>query len=432
MQTSVIAKLMPAPATKFRWKIALLMWGAVAINYIDRTNLSAAAPIIMKEFSLSVTDMGFIMSAFFWAYALFQIPAGWLADKVGQRKVYAGSVAWWSFATMIMGVGQGIASFTGIRVLLGVGEAGGYPCNTGVTAKWFPDKERSRVSAIYDSGNKVGTALAMPVLIWIIVHWGWQMTFIISGLIGFVWAALWLKYYTDPEKSKYINQAELDYIREGQAKKEGIGTRVSLRWYQLLRYRNIQAMCIGLFCLNYLFFFFITWFPTYLVQQRGLQLSTIGWVAMVPPLTGMVAEIFAGYFADCLFMRGVSLTTVRKINLVGGMLLATSVIFSGYIDSVGWLIVLLSLSYSGLVAAQSALWSLPGDIAPQGMTSMVGGMQNCIGNFGGALGPIITGYIVATTHSFNTALLVSGIITLIGALTYLLYLGKIEPMKVEV
>jgi D-galactonate transporter len=408
------------------------MWGAIAINYLDRTNLSAAAPQIMKEFNLNPAEMGFIMSAFFWIYLLCQIPAGWVADRIGQRITYAVAVTWWSAATVLTIAGTNLATFMGIRGLLGVGESAAFPCNSGVTAKWFPDNERARASAIFDSGTKVGTALAMPLIVWLMTLYGWKMPFVVSGLIGFVWVGLWWMYYTDPEKSRYANAAELAYIRDGQAKKEGLGdTKAPLKWYQLFRYRNIQAMCLGLFLLNYAIYFFITWFPTYLVQERGMKMMTMGFVAMIPPLTGLVTELIGGCFSDWLYMRGHSLTFARKVNLVAGMLLATSVALAGLVDSAAMCIFLLSVSYGGLVFAASAIWSLPGDVAPRNMTSMVGGMQAAVSNLGGVVGPIVTGYIVMSTHSFIPALILSGAATLLGALTYLFYLGKIEPIKVD-
>ncbi|BCU81562.1 MFS transporter [Polycladomyces abyssicola] len=415
--------------TRVRWIIALLMWAAIAINYLDRTILSAAAPTLMKEFHISPIEMGVVMSAFFWTYMLFQIPAGWFADRVGQRLSLGLAVTWWSIATALTVVCRGVTSLVFVRVLLGIGESGAYPSNAGVTAKWFPDKERARVSAIFDSGSKVGTALAMPLVVWMLTAFGWETPFIVAGLIGLVWVVIWWAYYRDPEKHKYVNQEELNYIREGQTKKEGIDNVQPMKWYELLKYRNIQAMCVGFFMLNYAIYFFITWFPTYLVEERGMQLMKMGYVSMIPPLAGLVAELFAGWFSDYLYMKGLSLTLARKINLVGGMLLATSIAFAGLVDSAVWSVVLLSVSYAGLTFAACAIWSLPGDVAPRNMTSVVGGIQNCVSNMGGILGPIVTGFLISTTHSFIPALLVSGAATLIGALTYAFWLGKIEPIN---
>ncbi|GGE29365.1 MFS transporter [Marinithermofilum abyssi] len=417
--------------TRARWNIALLMWAAIAINYLDRTVLSATAPELMKEFGLDAAQMGLVLSAFFWSYAFFQIPAGWFADKVGQRISLAFSVAWWSVATMLTVVSQGLKSLMLFRILLGVGEAGAYPSNAGVTAKWYPDKERARVSALFDSGSKVGTALAMPFVVWMMTAFGWKVPFIVCGFLGLIWVAVWWAYYRDPEKHKYINQEELSYIRDGQIKKDGLDAKQPMKWYQLLKYRNILAMCVGFFMLNYAIYFFITWFPTYLVEARGFQLMKMGWVSMIPPLVGLVAELAAGWFSDRLYVKGYSLTFVRKLNLVGGMLLASTIALAGLVDSAVWSVVLLSISFGGLTTAACAIWSLPGDVAPRNMTSVVGGLQNCVSNIGGILGPIVTGFLVSATHSFIPALLVSGAATLIGALTYLFWLGKVEPIQLE-
>jgi D-galactonate transporter len=418
--------------TNVRWKISILMWAAIAINYLDRANLSAATPSLMKSLHINPAEMGIVMSAFFWSYMLFQIPQGWFADKVGQRISLGLAVGWWSVATALTAVARGAGSLIGLRVLLGIGESGAYPSNAGVTAKWFPDRERGKVSAFFDSGSKVGTAVAMPLIVWIIGSYGWQASFVCSGVLGLIWLAFWLWYYNDPDKHKYVNKAELNYIREGQARQDGKGIGQPLKWYQLLRYRNILAMCVGFFMLNYAIYFFITWFPTYLVQARGMKLMTMGFVAMIPPIVGMFAEWFGGWLMDFLYhKRGLSLTAARKINLVGGMLLATSIALAGLVTSAGLSVALLSISYGGLTIAASAIWSLPGDVAPSNMTSTVGGIQNCASNIGGILGPVITGFVLAQTGSFIPALLVSGLATLIGAATYLFWLGKVEPIQVK-
>lgn len=417
--------------TRARIWVAIFMWSALAINYIDRTNLSAAAPSIMKDLHITNGEMGIVMSAFFWSYMLFQIPSGWLADRVGHRISLSLAVGWWSVATALTSAAQGLGSLVGLRVLLGIGESGAYPSNSGIAARWFPDHERGKVSAFFDSGSKVGTAVAMPLIVWLISAYGWQVSFIVSGAMGLVWTGLWIWYYRDPEKHHYINGAELDYIRSNQIKQDGLEAGQPMKWYELFRYRNIWAMCLGFFTLNYAIYFFITWFPSYLVEERHMDLIKMGFVAMIPPLVGMVAEWGGGWFSDHLYhKRGVSLTVARKISLVGGMLLATSIALAGLVSSAAASVALLSVSYGGLAIAAAAIWALPGDIAPRNMTSTVGGAQNCASNIGGILGPIVTGFIVEASGSFIVALIVSGAVTLIGALIYLFGLGKVEPIVV--
>lgn len=247
--------------TNYRWIVCGFLWVAVAVNYVDRTALSAATPIIMKEFNIDGTEMGIIMAAFFWAYALLQVPMGYIADKFGQRIVYSIAVAWWSIAQMCIAVCSSLFGFVTARLFLGVGEAGSYPCNVGVVSKWFPKHERSRATAIFDSASKFGNAFAMPVVVGLITMFTWHAPFLIFGAIGIVWAILWWFFYNDPRKSKYTNKAEVAYIeQDGSAVIEDVNCKSTMKWYQLLKYRNVQAMCLGFFILNYILYFFITWF----------------------------------------------------------------------------------------------------------------------------------------------------------------------------
>ena len=200
--------------TNYRWIVCGFLWVAVAVNYVDRTALSAATPIIMKEFNIDGTEMGIIMAAFFWAYALLQVPMGYIADKFGQRIVYSIAVAWWSIAQMCIAVCSSLFGFVTARLFLGVGEAGSYPCNVGVVSKWFPKHERSRATAIFDSASKFGNAFAMPVVVGLITMFTWHAPFLIFGAIGIVWAILWWFFYNDPRKSKYTNKAEVAYIEQ--------------------------------------------------------------------------------------------------------------------------------------------------------------------------------------------------------------------------
>jgi MFS transporter, ACS family, D-galactonate transporter len=202
--------------------------------------------------------------------------------------------------------------------------------------------ERTRVSAIFDSGSKVGTAFATPFVVWMMTAFGWKVPFIVSGLLGLFWVGLWYAYYRDPEKHKYTKKAELEYICEGQAQKGDSDTKPPMKWYELLKYRNVWAMSIGFFMLN----------------CRGFQLMKMGWVSMIPPLTGLISELCAGWFSDRLYEKGHSLTFVRKLSLVGGFLLATTIAFAGLVNSAAWSIVLLSISYAGLAIAACAIWSL--------------------------------------------------------------------------
>lgn len=420
--------------TQVRWIIAAMMWAAIAINYIDRTVLSTAAPHISSEFKLTSGQMGILMSAFFWSYALLQIPAGWVADRIGQKKTLGFAVGWWSAITTITGLATGFKSLLGFRVALGLGEAGAYPSNAGITSKWFPKKERATVSGLFDSGSKFGGAIAMPLIAWLIVVVDWKWTFTIIGVLGLIWTIIWLIYYREtPEQHKGVNKAELEYIYQDKSeKKEDCDTTQLMKWYQLLKYKNIWAMCIGFFMINYNSYFFITWLPTYLVKERGMGLLKMGFAASLPLLCAMIAEIIAGWLSDRVYAKKIlSLTATRKLFLIIGLVMASFIGIAAFAKSVTLAIVLLCIAKSGNTIAASQVWSLPGDVAPKNMTSVVAGMQNTVSNMGGVVGPIITGFIVGTTGSFVPALLFSAFLIILAILNYAFLLGKVERIDVK-
>lgn len=420
-----------ANTTRIRWWIAGLMWLAIAINYIDRTVLSAAAPHLIDELKLDPEMMGFIMAAFFWSYSLLQIPAGWFADRFGQKKGLGLAVAWWSIATSMMGVATGFKSLLALRLALGVGEAAAYPSNAGIAARWFPDKERATVSGLFDSASKFGGAIAMPLIVWMIYTFDWRLTFLIIGSVGILWVIAWYFIYAEnPEEHKRISPSEVRIIRDGQKQHHGDKTVLPMKWYKLLRYRNIWAMCIGFFTINYASYFFITWLPTYLVKEKGMDFIKMGMVAALPLLCGMVIEVFAGWASDRLVHKKVlSLTATRKLFLTIGLLMALCIGFAPFTDSVFMTVFLLCVAKSGTTVAASQVWALPGDVAPKNSVSIVAGLQNTVSNMGGAVGPIITGAIVAATGSFNWALIFSAILVVIGIINYLFLMGKIEPIN---
>ena len=193
-------------ASRIRWGVATFMWFAIAINYIDRTVLAAAAPTLIKTLSIPVDMMGIVLSAFFWSYALMQMPAGWFSDRFGQKKGLGFAVLLWSVATSATSLVSGFASLFAMRLGLGIGEAGAYPSNAGITAKWFPLRERATIAGLFDSASKFGGAVAMPLIVWLIAAYGWRMTFLIIGAMGVVWSIAWFGFFREtPEQHPGVN-----------------------------------------------------------------------------------------------------------------------------------------------------------------------------------------------------------------------------------
>ncbi|MGF6241936.1 ACS family D-galactonate transporter-like MFS transporter [Paraburkholderia sp. GAS38] len=423
--------LQQAPRSKVRWLVAGLMWSAIAINYIDRTVLSAAAPHLQSEFHLGAMEMGIVMSAFFWSYSLLQLPAGMLADRFGQKLVLGMAVFWWSLATAVTGLATGFKSLVALRVMLGVGEAGSYPSNAGIATRWFPRKERATVAGIFDSGSKLGGAVALPLIAWLLATFDWKVTFAITGALGLVWCVVWVvAFRNSPADHRRVNAAELAYIRDGAEAPRRDNALAEVPWYRLFGYRNIWAMCIGFFMINYNSYFFITWLPTYLVKARGMSMIEMGFMASLPLILSMVVEILAGWASDRVYASGrLSLTATRKLFLIVGLLMASSIGLAAFAASPLVAVALLCVAKSGTTVAASQVWALPGDVAPRNMVSRVAGIQNTVSNMGGVVGPVVTGAIVGATGSFVPALLFSSALIVIAMLNYLFLLGRVEPIQ---
>lgn len=270
----------------------------------------------------------------------------------------------------------------------------------------------------------------MPLIVWMIYTFDWRLTFLIIGGVGIFWVIAWYFIYSEnPEDHKKISQEEIRHIREGQAQKHGDKSVLPMKWYKLLRYRNIWAMCLGFFTINYTSYFFITWLPTYLVKDKGMDFIKMGMVAALPLLCGMVIEVFAGWASDRIVHKKIlSLTATRKLFLTIGLLMALCIGFAPFTDSVFMTVFLLCVAKSGTTVAASQVWAMPGDVAPKNSVSIVAGLQNTVSNMGGAVGPIITGAIVAATGSFTWALVFSAGLVVLGIMNYLFLLGKIEPI----
>ncbi len=402
---------------------------ATTINYVDRANLSVAAPSIQKEFGLSSTTMGFVLGAFFWTYAAFQMPSGWFIDKVGARIAYAVAVTWWSLFTAACALSRGFGSLFGFRLLLGAGEAPAYPCNAKIVSEWFPRSERAFATSIFDSGARVGTALSLPIVTAIIGLFGWRMSFVITGALGFVWTAFWLRMYKQPRNHPSVSPAELAHIESDQPNATQDGDAAPVRWRDLFRYRTIWGMMLGFFCLNFVIYFFITWFPTYLVKERGFTMIKMGFYGMIPALTALPMGYLGGLTSDRLVKSGMTLTWARKIPLVAGLVVSSSIALAVMAPTAGWALALLALSYSGLAFAAASVWSLPADVAPSRQyVGTIGGIQNFASNLAGISITTFVGVMLQKTGGFLVPLMVAGGFSLLGAFSYLVIVPEIGPL----
>ncbi|MGZ2747444.1 MFS transporter [Burkholderia stagnalis] len=419
---------------RIRWAMIFMCFLANVINFIDRANLAIAAPSIRAELGLDAVGMGLVLSAFFWTYAFLQLPAGWFIDKVGVRVSLALAVGWWSAFTVATGAARGLAQLVGVRLMLGVGEAAAIPSFAKVAFNWFPRSERGVASSIFDSGSRVGSALSLPLVAWLISLVGWRGSFVITGGIGIVWALAWWFIYRDPERYRAIAPDAVDALlaQRGAPAATPAADGAKVSWPDLFRYRTIWGMMIGLFCLNFAIYFFITWFPSYLLQSRGFSLASLGTWGMLPALLAIPGGWLGGYVSDSLFRRGWSATAARKTCLVLGMLLSSSIALSAFVENVWACLALFALAYASLSFAGANVWTLVGEVAPTpAHVASIGGIQNFAGNLAGIFITTFTGVMLSITKgSFAVPLAVAGALCIVGALSYLFVVGKVEPLPV--
>jgi len=432
--------------THFRWVIVSLLFFATAINYADRTVLSIAGPALAKSLQLNSVSMGYIFSAFGWSYVLAQLPGGWLLDRFGSRRIYALSLFLWSFFTFITGFTGFLVGFTAVavlftlRFLLGIAEAPSFPANSRITVAWFPTKETGTAAAIFNSAQYFATVLFAPVLGFIVHTYGWKFSFMFMGIVGFIFLIFLLKFIDAPKKSRYINKAELDYITEGgaivdmdQAAKDKKNSNNSSSWQlvkQLLKSRMLIGVYIAQYCINAITFFFITWFPVYLVQQRGMTILKAGIVAVLPAIFGFVGGNLGGLFSDSLLKKGHSLSVARKVPIVVGMLLSMTMVFCNFTGAEWLVVAFMALSYFGKGIGALG-WAVNADTAPKEITGLSGGLFNTCGNLSSIITPIAIGYIINITGSFNWALVFVSVHAFIAIISYLFIVGKIQRLELK-
>lgn len=411
---------------KMRWLMVLLCFLAIAISYVDRANLAVAAPDIQRDLGIGPTQMGLLLSGFFWTYAFMQMPAGWLVDKLGSRVALPLAVGWWSVATALSAAVSSVAAMFGCRLLLGIGEAGAYPSCSKIVAQWFRPEQRAFATSIFDSGARVGSALSIPLVALIVSTLGWRAAFLLTALLGGAWVLGWFVLYRNPEDAPGNDMPVAPALSAQDAQR--------ITWGSLFRHRTLWGMMLGFFCFNLANYFFITWFPAYLIQAHGFSLKDLGTLGMIPALTAIPAGWLGGYVSDSLYRRGWSLTAARKTCMVGGMLMSSVIMVSAFTTNIYLLIGCLALSYGSLAFTGASIWSLPGDVAPSpGHVASIGGIQNFASNLAGIVITTFTGFMLQLTHgSFAVPLMLAGGACVLGAFSYLFVVGTLEPFPLPV
>lgn len=436
-----------AKQTRVRYLILAMLFLVTVINYADRATLSITGPVISKELGINAAEMGFIFSAFGWAYVLGQLPGGWLLDRYGSKIVYGLSIFIWSVFTLMQGSigflagGTAVATLFALRFAVGFAEAPSFPGNSRVVAAWFPGQERATASAIFNSAQYFATVLFAPLMGWLTHSFGWHWVFGVMGGLGILMAGVWMKTVYAPKDHPRINQAELDHIAAGGGlvnmddgqKKAMSAEQGGAKWdyiRQLFASRMMVGIFLGQFCINAITYFFITWFPVYLVQARGMSILNAGFIASIPAICGFVGGILGGVMSDAMLRRGYSLTAARKTPIVLGMVMSMAMIACNYTD-LQWVIVsLMALAFFGKGIGALG-WAVMSDCAPKEITGLSGGVFNMCGNLSSISTPIVIGYIIQSSGSFNGALVFVGANALIAAVSYLVVVGEIKRMELK-
>lgn len=414
-----------------RYLILAILFVTTVINYIDRSALSVAAPVMKEDLYLDAVKLGLAFSAFNWAYTFFQIPGGWLLDRFGARKVYGIGLFVWSLFTFFQGfVGSFLTLFL-LRFIVGIAEAPSFPANSRMTTMWFPQHERGRAVAIYNSAQYFGLALFTPVLAWLLQEMGWNYIFYFAGGIGMILSFFWFKLVRDPSDHPRVNQQEINYIKDGGGFADAGEKKTKVKWAHirlLLTNRQMIGIYIGQYALNTIVWFFLTWFPTYLVQEKGLSMIKVGFIASIPFLAAFVGGIIGGFISDTLLKKGKSLAVARKTPIITGFLLSSTIVLANYTQSTAAIIVIMSIAFFAKGLA-GLTWTLVGDMAPKELLGVTGGIFNTIGNIAGIVTPIVIGLILSKTQSFSGALVFVASILLVGALSYIFIVNK--PRRIE-
>jgi sugar phosphate permease len=442
VQTSVPTEPKSNPSATFssdgrsgvRWMVLLMISLMYLLTYMDRSNISVVAPAITAEFRLSKLQMGLVFSTFLWAYALGQIPGGWLGDRFGPRKVLLGIIPFWSLTVVATGLAVGGASLAITRFVLGLSEAGAFPIATRAMQLWFPKSERGLVHGVTHSFSRFAIAATPFVAVSILVALGWRWVFFIVGLIGLAWSATFFFFYRNrPEEHPGVNQAELNHIRNHgrDASPDGPpGAHPSVPWRIIFGSANMWYIALAYGCFFYGTYFFLTWFPTYLLEYRHLSLKSLGVVASLPLVVGMVGDIAGGSLTDRIYRRTGRLRFARRIVAAPCMLLsALCLIPAATTSSASTAIACLTASLFFLEMVIGPAWAVPMDVGGA-FSGTVTGVMNMAGALAASVSPVIFGYFAQRGFWVAPFLITAGMLVA-GALLWTFWIDPEKPVVVR-
>ena len=412
-----------------RWRIAWLLGLGVLVNYFDRVNLSVSHASLIVSFGISNIAFGYLSGAYNWTYAMCQLPIGVLLDKFGVKRVGRISTFLWSVASFGAAVTPNLGGLFAARLVLGVGEAPSFPANAKAIGFWFPAKERSFATSIFDAAAKFASALGVPLIGMVLLLVGWRWSFAFTGIVSLLFFWLFWKIYRDPDDDPKLSDLERQYIDEeidGRAGAEIRPVEVSSLGHLLTR-RKVIGLAIGFGSYNYVFYLLLTWLPSYLSFALHIDLLHSFLYTSVPWLFATLTDfLIGGWLVDWLIQRGWNANLVRKVVLIGGTACGLGILGAAHAHNTQQALLWISISIGGLAAAAPVGWSIPSLISNRGDVGKVGGIVNFSNQLSGIAAPIVTGYLVSARQSYAWAFGVSAVYLVIGIAAYIFLLGKIE------
>lgn len=419
-----VARAVVKPSTNARWWILGWLLAATIINYMDRSSLSIAAPHMIGELGITEQDIGVLGTVFSLTYAFFQLPAGWITDKIGARPTYIIALGFWSIATSLMAVGSRMWHFVAARFLLGVFESPVSPTGAKIAAEWFPPRERGAATGVFDSGSKWGPAIAPPILTLLTMHFGWRWMFVIVGLLGVLVASGFAAFYKSPDKDKRVSADELAYIRTVSPEDDVPTGKV--QWAELFRKPQTWAMVLGFVAIVWTLNVFVTFLPLMLTDMYGYTGETLGWLTAIPFAVGGAGGMLGGWFSKKYSESHRLLTPLlakrRVAAIYAGVLAVCSVLVAVTGGSFPAQLTMMSLALFFCGALSSVGWSIPADVVTKERVGSLGSIQNFGGYFAGALSPVLTGTIAQTTGSYALSFVVGAVVAVIAGIAYLVLL----------
>jgi sugar phosphate permease len=403
-----------ARPTHARHVVLALVVSAYMITYMDRVNLASAVPVIQRDMGFSMITIGWIFASFRWGYALFQIPGGWLGDRIGGRRALALVVVWWSVFTSLTGFAWNAAAMGVFRFFFGMGEAGAFPIATRSLSGWILPTERGFAQGVTHAASRLGAALTPALVVLMMLRFGWRMPFLVFGIFGIAWSALWYWYYRDtPADQRYVNAAERSLIEDAVGVRQS-GAR-AVPWGLLLRSSSLWTLSLMYFCYGYSIDIYLDWFPKYLNEHRGFNLKEMGFYASLPLLAGAAGDLVGGWTSDRWAKRSGNLRIARRGVALAGFLVAAVFILPATLTHNSIASVLYScVAVFGLEVTVGVSWAIPLDTGGD-FAGSIASVMNTFGNLGSAVSPILLAYMVGL-YGWNVPFLVCSFLCIAGAI----------------